>query len=383
MGVILLIMDKNLKQLFRTKHPYSATKRDEAYFLAAIGAACRDFMVRSPQYRKICRQYGFTPKDLRGMKDLQKLPPLPTAYLKRSDISVPHRHIIEVTSSGTGGRVSRMQYSLSELLSLAHMAIRLGREHHLFSIRPTHYIMLGYQPRRDNQTVISKTAFLSSFYAPPLAHTYALKYRDGAYHADLDGVRKRMEELRRQRRPVRIIGFPAYLYFLLEEMKKRNLKYRMPKGSKILLGGGWKQFGAQEIPKEELFALAEERLGIGKQDIHEFFSAAEHPVLYCSCPNHHFHIPAYGRVLIRDVRTLEPVEKGKTGIINLITPLHSNLPIVSILTDDLGCVRPGSACGCGIKSDYLEIYGRVGVQGVKTCAGGAQEKLRDGADGKG
>lgn len=72
--------------------------------------------------------------------------------------------------------------------------------------------------------MISKTAFLSSFYAPPLAHTYALKYRDGAYHADLDGVRKRMEELRRQRRPVRIIGFPAYLYFLLEEMKKRNLR---------------------------------------------------------------------------------------------------------------------------------------------------------------
>lgn len=369
-------MDKNLKRLFKIKDPYGNGKKNSACFLAATRETCRDFTRRSPEYRRICRQYGFSPEDLKSMKDLQKLPALPTAYLKKNDISVPHRHIVEVTSSGTGGKVSRMQYSLSELLSLARMAVRLGRVHHLFSLRPAHYIMLGYQPRRDNQTVISKTAFLSSYFAPPLSHTFALKYRDGAYQADLDAVQKRIEKLQSQKHPVRIIGFPAYLYFLLEEMKKRNIKCRMPKGSKILLGGGWKQFGAQEIPKEELFALAGERLGIRKKDIHEFFGAAEHPVLYCTCPNHHFHIPAYARVLIRDVRTLEPVEKGKTGIINLMTPLHSNLPIVSILTDDLGCVRPGADCGCGIKSDYLEIFGRVGVQGVKTCAGGAQEKLK-------
>lgn len=131
----------------------------------------------------------------------------------------------------------------------------------------------------------------------------------------------------------------------------------------------------QEVPKEELYALAKQALGIEKGQIHEFFGAAEHPVLYCTCKNHHFHIPAYARVLIRDVKTPEPLENGKTGIMNLMTLVHTSLPIMSILTDDLGRIHTAKECGCGIESDYLELPGRVGVQDVKTCSNGAGEYL--------
>jgi len=94
-------------------------------------------------------------------------------------------------------------------------------------------------------------------------------------------------------------------------------------------------------------------LGVEESEVYEFYSAAEHPILYCTCKNHLYHIPAYGKVLIRDVSTLEVLPNGAAGIVNLIMPLPSSLPIASILTDDYGVIHDGRECGCGIETDYF------------------------------
>ena len=103
----------------------------------------------------------------------------------------------------------------------------------------------------------------------------------------------------------------------------------------------------------------------------------EHPILYCDCKRHHFHVPAYSRVVIRDVHTLEPVPNGIPGLVNLITPMVRGTPILSVMTDDLGILHDGESCGCGISSPYLEILGRVGLKDIKTCAAGAAELLTE------
>lgn len=370
-------MDRYIRKLFRSRNPYDHQQNRDNFF-HAMKAACRDFYQNSNQYRDICKLNNFNPEHLKSEEDLYNIPVIPTSYLKRNDISVEHSSFVEVTSSGTSGKVSNISYSPLEILLLAGMAIRLGKIHRLFSMKPTHYIMLGYQPTRENKTVISKTATLSSLYALPVSRRYALAYKNGKYQLNLEALLKRTMDLAQKKTAVRIIGFPSYLYFLLEKMQEANLSCCLPKGSKILLGGGWKQFSSQEISKDELYALAKQTLGIGQENIHEFFGAAEHPVLYCTCKNHHFHIPSYARVVIRDVKTLEPLEKGKTGLINLMTPVHSSIPIMSIVTDDLGCIHSHEECGCGNPGDYLEILGRVGVQDVKTCSAGAKEILEGG-----
>ena len=50
-------------------------------------------------------------------------------------------------------------------------------------------------------------------------------------------------------------------------------------------------------------------------------------------------------------------------------------PILSIMTDDLGILHE-EECTCGVKSAYLEILGRSGVDDIKTCAAGAEELLK-------
>ena len=368
------IMKRSLKKLY-SKNPYN-DKGSNQYFLDGIRDTTRRFFNQSDYYQKICELHHFQIEDIKTMEDLYKIPPIPTLFFKRNDISIEHNSIIEVTSSGTSGKCSKVTYSAFEIIQMAKMSIRLGILHNLFSILPTHYIILGYQPTKQNKTVISKTAYLSTWYALGLTRTYALKYSGNEYKIDLSKLIKVLVKRSKGILPIRIIGFPSYLYFMLSLMKENNIKLKLPKGSRILLGGGWKQFFQDEISKNELFNMIYELLGVKIENIHEFFGAAEHPVLYCTCKNHHFHIPVYGRVIIRDVQSLEPLPKGRVGLVNLLTPIGGSIPIMSVITDDLGILHDSLECNCGIKSDYLELLGRVGVTDIKTCSQGAKEYWR-------
>ena len=60
---------------------------------------------------------------------------------------------------------------------------------------------------------------------------------------------------------------------------------------------------------------------------------------------------------------------------DLITPMVSATPLISVMTDDIGVLHDGSECGCGLTSPTLEILGRIGMRDVKTCAAGANEIL--------
>ena len=142
-----------------------------------------------------------------------------------------------------------------------------------------------------------------------------------------------------------------------------------------MLGGGWKQFYKEQVDKQAMYDLVKRVLDVEEENVVESFGAAEHPILYCDCKKHHFHVPVYSRVMIRDVNTLEVLPHGNVGLVNLMTPMIKATPVLSIMTDDLGILHDAEECGCGVKSPYLEIIGRVGLKDVKTCAAGASEIL--------
>lgn len=105
---------------------------------------------------------------------------------------------------------------------------------------------------RTNRTAISKTAFGTTLFSPALKRVYALKKENGTYVPDFEGVREALEKFSKSKFPVRLTGFPAYIYFLLESLDRRGIKYKFKKGSKIMIGGGWKQFYKEEVDKKIL-----------------------------------------------------------------------------------------------------------------------------------
>ena len=368
----------NRHKLFTWKAPYDLAGTD-ALFAAAMGENCAFHYAHCGEYRDILDHFGFRPEQLQTVEDLVDLPFIPTLYFKSHRLfsMPPERMLIKATSSGTQGKKSEIGFEASGLWCGFRMVMKIVTYHHFLSFTPTNYLVLGYQPHKSNQTAVAKTAFGYTFMAPAIHREYALKYGKDGYYVDFDGLIGALERYSRSRWPVRFMGFPAYTYFLMEKMQERGLRYPLPKNSKIFLGGGWKQFYREQVDKQDFYAKAWECFGIPEEHVYESFGAVEHPIYYADCKNHHFHVPVYSRVIIRDVNTLKPVPNGTIGLVNLLTPMVHSVPILSIMTDDLGILHDGQNCGCGATSPWLEIIGRVGMTDIKTCAAGADD-LRKG-----
>lgn len=371
---------KYCKRLFQGKDPF-AVKKSNRLFTKAMRENFAFQYTHCPEYRRLAKAEKIQPEDINGYADLLKLPILPTLLFKHHRIfSIPENHMfIKATSSGTGGVFSKIGFDFDGMLYGANMVIQMAKYRHLWSLRPVNYIILGYQPHKSNQTAVTKTALGATFFAPALHRTFALQYKNGKYEVDLEKIIKTLQKYAKTPFPVRFMGFPSYTYFLLKMMEERGIFLKLPPDSMIMLGGGWKQFYKEQVEKEVLYELAERVLGIREDHIVEFFGAVEHPILYCDCKNHHFHVPIYSRVIIRDVHTMKPLGYDKVGLVQLMTPMVAATPVLSIMTDDLGILHRGETCGCGLKSPYFEIIGRVGLKDIKTCAAGAAEFLQGGS----
>ena len=367
---------KYRRKLFMSKDIYNLQSTDST-FINAMKANVDFHMQSCPEYRTALENLDFDKNTLHGIGDLSKIPPLPTSYLKNTSLlSKPYnRFLIKTTSSGTGGKKTLSGFDVSSGLCGLFMALKVFRFHEMLSLRRTNYIILGYQPDKSNQTAMAKALKAITLLAPVKKVEYALIFKDGEYQINTEGIVNAITKFEKQNRPVRIIGFPAYLKMFLEELNERNIKMELHKNSKIMVGGGWKAFFSDEISKDELISMAKHTLGIRKENFKDHFSTAEHPINYVSCENNHFHVPVFSRVIIRDVRTLEPVSNGTPGLLNLVTPLLSSVPYGSIMTDDIAVMKDGNECGCGICSPYFELIGRVGLASIKTCTQTASEFL--------
>ena len=365
------------RKLFFGRDPYF--REGGELFLAALRETLEKNAAGSAEYAEILRREGFCLDMLRSEADLARLPALPTLYFKRNRLfCVSERKlVVRAASSGTGGKASEVGFDLSSLLVGLRTLRRFFRFHRVTSLIPTNYIVLGYEPAKHNRAGAVKTAYLTTQFAPALSREYALKDNGAGYDINIEGIRKALLKYAKSPFPVRFVGFPAYMYFLLKTLEKEGISLALPARSAVLLGGGWKEFSGESVDREELLELIKVRLGIDRARCFEFFSAVEHPLAYLKCACGHFHIPAYSRVIIRDTETLEPIPNGEAGLLNLITPLVSSMPLCSVITDDIA-ILSDSPCSCGNPAPYFDLLARAGVSGIRTCAAEAGERLGDG-----
>lgn len=369
------------KKLFKYKKPYQLESTD-VLFVKAMRENTIFQYEKNQDIKRIYDQALFNPYEISKMDDLIKMPFIPTLYYKHHELfSMPKKKmLVKATSSGTStGIRSQVGLDFRSLLRGLWMMITLGRYHKLWSLRPTKYIIFGYQPNKKNKMGIAKTAYGFTWMAPARKRTYAIEMTKQGYEVNLDRVKQALISASKGKAPVRTLGFPAYTYFLLKEMKAEGIKLKLPKKSLVTVGGGWKQFYTEAVDKKVFYELVEEVLGVPSTNCVEFFGAVEHPILYVDCRHHHFHVPVYARAIIRDVDTLEPIPNGQMGLLNLLTPMVDATALQSVMTDDL-CILHDEPCPCGEKSPWLEIIGRVGIQDIVTCAAGADALMSKGED---
>jgi len=349
-------------------------------FLAAMRECLTQHVEHNAFFKKLMDEAGMTPEDVKTEEDLHKLPFIHANFFKQYEVlSVPMEEIVEhATSSGTSGQKSQMFFDKTSFDFGNSMIENEFRYYGFLSDEPTNYLLFTYEPAEISKNLgTAKTDLGLLSYAPVNETFFALRYNGVGHDFDVYGTISALEQYEKQGLPVRIFGFPSFLYFTVQQMKDTGHRpLKLNKKSMTMLGGGWKGYADKQIQKSELYALVEEMLGIPEENCRDGYGSTEHSVPYFECPKHRFHIPVYSRMLIRDVETLEPLPNGKPGFANFITPHLMSVPAVSVLMGDMAVLHDAEECGCGIKTPFMEILGRAGTSKAKSCAITASELLK-------
>jgi len=371
----------SVQELCDKKEPYEVSRETDQLFLQAMREIIAWHYDRCEFYKNLLDRKHFSPELLKGMDDLEKIPFIHANFFKTHSVrSVDEKDIeITLTSSGTMGQKSRMFFD--------HWSIASGRRmvdfvyDHFGWFNPdteTNYLVSNYEPEEGSTRGTTNTSRFLTKYAPARHINYVLRLTgDGTHEFDLFGCIEMLKKYEDEQIPVRLIGFPSFIFFILERMKKLEVPdLKLNPESLVFFAGGWKGYADQQLSKPELYGRLGEQLGIPDKRCRDGFGSVEHSVPYVECENHHMHIPVWSRAFTRDVRTLEVLEYGKPGYLCFITPYITSVPAVSVMMGDLAVMHGAEECGCGIESPWFEIAGRAGISKNKSCAVSAAELLK-------
>jgi phenylacetate-coenzyme A ligase PaaK-like adenylate-forming protein len=361
--------------------PYVTGRAVDDLFTAAMRENLAWHRARSPFYARLLESRGFDPAQLRSPADCARIPSIPANFFKRHEVlSVPRDAIVlHLTSSGTTGQKSQMFFDAWSIGCGRRMVDFVYEHRGWVSAEPCNYLLYAYEPLPGMKLGTTNTNTFLTKYAPVNRLVHALRSTgDGRHDFDVFGCIATLQQYEREGLPVRIFGFPAFLFFTLQRMRQLGVPpLRLPAGSLAMFGGGWKGYADQAIEKRALYAAIVEQLGIADDRVGESFGAVEHSIPYIECPRHELHEPIWSRVLVRDVRTLEPLPFGAPGFLSFVSPYILSVPAQSVMMGDLATLHPASECGCGIERPFFRVVGRAGVSKNKSCAVAAAELLRD------
>ncbi|UTH75538.1 acyl-protein synthase [Chromobacterium sp. IIBBL 290-4] len=370
----------HVETLCMMDQPYQTGPECDRLFDAAMRELTEYHCEHSPGYRSWLEQNGLDAAKLASLRDWSALPPIFANYFKRNLLlSKTGEDALELTSSGTTGQKSRMRYDERSIRAAQRMVDRIF-DHYGWNTpeQPCNYLLLSYEPAG---AITLGTAYTDQFlckYAPVNRAVYALRHNGKGNEFDPFGTIRALQEFAAEGLPVRIFGFPAFLWFTLERMREMGVPpLQLHPDSLVFLGGGWKTHADQAIAKTELYRRLGEQLGLPDARCRDGYGSVEHPVPYVECPHHHFHVPAYARAYVRRTSDLAVQPYGEPGFLHLVSPYITSSPAHSMLLSDLAALQPAERCGCGLASDWFELLGRAGTSKSRSCAIAASELIKE------
>jgi len=331
----------------------------------------------SEMYKKICDSRNINPDIVKKYIDI---PDVFVTVLKTWEFITGSKENVKLTlsSSGTGGQKSFIYLDEKSLVNIQKIVKEIFSSLGMADTRVTNYVCFTYDPEvaSDVGTAFSDKMLTSLTGVGEVFYTMQFDKTKNDFVLDIDKTIEKLDKFSKMSNPVRILGFPAHLYFSLLEYKKRyNKTLNLTEGSFVITGGGWKNHAGEEIPKAEFKNILSQMLGISVQNIRDHFGMVEHGIPYVDCEYGNLHIPVYSRA-----HTFNPYNESiqnyeNEGLLMLFSPYVNSYPSISLLTTDKAAIREHCPCGRG---PYIDLIGRAGLNKHKGCAIAAIEKLKSG-----
>lgn len=368
-----------MEKLIEMLNPYDYGKKADQMFIDAFNESFEFHYQNNLLFKKNADAAGFL--ELENIDSAAFIPCFFVDLFKsRRMCSVPSEQIrIRLSSSGTGGRKSYHYLDQISLERIEKIVRKIFADHELVSSETCNYLCFTYDPAKAKDVGTAFSDRMLTDLTGKKEVYYALKYSEEKkdFVFSENDCLKKLAEFEKSGLPLRILGFPAYIWKVLSQ---RPEGFCFPESSAVITGGGWKLHTGQEVPKQTFKKMIAEKLGIIQQRVIDTYGMVEHGIPYVDCPYGNFHVPVYARILIRNPLDLRIKKDGEPGIMQLLTPYMHSFPAISLLTTDKAVLQKN--CQCGRKTPFFTLLGRGGVKKHKGCAINAAELLARQEGGK-
>lgn len=368
----------NINKLCELKKSFSFSEEADNLFVAAMKENYEFQLERQPFIKYLAERESIRTKDIKTSEDIYSIPPLFVGTMKYNGFcSVSKEQLAAVlTSSGTKGQKTQSFFDEGSMKRLQSLALNTFESMGYKSHESVHYFAMAYDINKAKDVGTSWSDDQMMSLAPAKSKHWTIEWDDVGkrFYFDANKWARLFIELAHDA-PIRLLGFPSYMYQMIEEIKRIHGRIKLHKDSFILAGGGWKNHLGKTMTLKEFSSYTEENIGLGLEGIGDTFGMAEHGVPYCSCSHGNYHIPIYSRALVRNPITMEVKEQGEEGILQLFTPYNTAQPNLSLLSTDIAIIEEN--CPCKIEGKYIASVRRGGIRKHAGCAIAAQEILNN------
>lgn len=167
---------------------------------------------------------------------------------------------------------------------------------------------------------------------------------------------------------VLVYGFTYVVWqHLVVPLRARGICLDMP-NVRLLHSGGWKRLQDRAVTPAAFAEGVAAVFGCTESRVTDFYGMVENVgVIYPDCEHGNKHVPSFAEVLVRDPLTLEPVETGRQGLVQVCSVLPTSFPGFLVLTEDIGEVVREDGCPCGRRGTAFRFVKRVPNAEVRGC----------------
>ena len=346
-------------------------------------------------YKLLCDNESYNPsRDLNTEEDINHVPFIATTLFKKSSglysnlLRINTKNLEKWTvSSSTSGDPSVVGRNLPDLLKIQEL-MRCDKK----TLRPRFDYECVFYPEpevmrmhnsenlcdKPTESYIGNLLDLFDFGKDTL---FLLKPFEGNFQVDIDEFEKFITNHNNKEDYLLVGGSTPIFYntieYLMDKMEPVNL------GKNVLIhtgGGGWDgRKGSvnigNKIERWRFVETVSRFLGVPEENFIDSYSFTENSFVITGHyskkhKDYLFHVPSWGRLIIRDVKTLNPLNKvGNNGFIQVLNAYGTDtFAGASVLVDDIGEIVSTKECpDCGKDEMTIKIVGRVKGAEAKGC----------------
>jgi len=353
-------MESNIETLLEFD-PYTLTKNEKSViFLNAMKESISFHYEKSEEFRKLCDNRGFTPtKNF----SVEEIPFLPVSLFKKFKLkSVPEHEIFKTVYSSATTSASPSIIFLDRITAERQTKALISIMKNFLTEKKNFLIIDQDNSLNTSSDIKSRSSAIRGFF--PFMKSIKFGLND-----ELTLDEQQFQKLNEKN--ICVFGFTWLLYKTILD-NKNNIKikniFKTIKNIIIIHMGGWKKLQDLQVDKEQFNQTVSDFFNCKKENIIDVYGMTEQlGTIYPDCSEGFKHVPVYSEIMIRNTDTLEIEEIGKSGFIQLVSPIPRSFPGISLLSDDIGKIVGIDNCPCGRKGKYFQFEKRTEHADIKGC----------------